>query len=214
MDWLNVCLVSLSMATDSRTVSTTDGLLEPKMKIGKRLLISFVMAAFQFGMPLLAYCIGYPFQEQLEKYVPWIGFSLLLLLGIKSIAEWIIDRKKGEDTEEGREEKEEGKRLGVGTILYQGLATAIDALCIGFVYLDQSIPTALLIFGRIGIFTFVLCLPCLFLGKKIGKFLFKWADLIVGIVFILTGCKILLEDRIPIWAGSAASAASLRSRLV
>lgn len=202
MDWLNICLVSVSMATDSRTVSATDGLLEPKRKAGKRILISLIRASFQFLRPLIAYCIGYPFQEQLEKYVPWIGFTLLLLLGLKSIVEWRTERKKGEDRAEKEEEKEEGKKLGVGTLLYQGLATSIDALCIGFVYLDQAIPTALLIFGIIGTCTFILCLPCLFLGKKVGKFLFKWADLIVGVIFILAGTKILLENRIPVWTQS------------
>lgn len=192
------------MASDSRTVSATDGLLEPERKKTKRFLIPLVMGIYQFLRPTIAYCIGYPFQEQLEKYIPWIGFTLLLLLGIKSIAEWIIDRKKEKNGE--KEEEETGKKIGTGTILYQGLATSIDALCIGFVYLDQSVPRARLIFGIIGISTFLLCLPCIFLGRKVGKFLIRWADLIVGIVFILTGTKILLENRIPIWMGTTALA--------
>lgn len=204
MDWLNIITVSFTMAIDCMTVGATDGMKEPKMKVWKILFISFIFGLFQGIMPLIGYFIGSTFKQYIEKAIPWIAFSLLLLLGIKNIVEWIKDRvkdkKKKEHEKENtneieniKEEEEEHKTLKIKDILIQGIATSIDALSIGFVYLSLPINSALLVFLIIGVFSFVLPIITILLGKFIGKFLEKWSSLIAGIVFIAVGLKILLE---------------------
>jgi putative Mn2+ efflux pump MntP len=173
------------------TVGATDGIREPDMKKRKLFFIAFIFGLFQFMMPVIGYFIGYSFQEQLEKYIPWIAFSLLTFLAVKNIIEWIKERR--EEKKNPSCPASNTKRLSVWEILTQGIATSIDALCIGFVYLDKAIPQAMLIFGIIGIVTFALSLLTTLLGKKVGMKLIKWAGLIAGIVFFATGLKILLE---------------------
>ena len=76
------------------TIGATDGIQEPDMKLRKSLLIAFFFGLFQGVMPVIGYFIGYGFKGVLEKYIPWIAFALLTLLGIKNIVEWIKEKKK------------------------------------------------------------------------------------------------------------------------
>lgn len=187
IDWINTLLTSVSMSIDAMTVNATNGLKEKGMPIWKMLLISLSYGIFQFLMPCIGYFVGFSFKEQLEKYIPWIAFTLLGLLAVKSLIDWLKDFKKNE------EEKIESKKIGFLEVLLQDVATAIDALCIGFVYLELSIGNALIVFSIIGITTFVLSFLSVLLAKQIAKHLEKWAGLIAAIVFLAVGLKILLE---------------------
>lgn len=195
MDWINISLVSVTMAVDCMTIGATDGIQEPNMKKRKIFFIAFIFGLFQALMPTIGYFIGYYFKDKLEKYIPWIAFTLLVLLGIKNIYEWVKEqlenKKKKKESAETKDEPK--KELSIPGILVQGIATSIDALSIGFVYLNSTITEALIIFSVIGAVTFLLSLITTFLGKKVGKWLVKWAGLIAGLVFIAIGLKILLE---------------------
>lgn len=201
IDWVDGCLVSVSMAVDCMTVGAADGIEEPKMRKRKLFFIALVFGLMQGLMPVIGYFIGYSFRKQMETYIPWIAFTLLTLLAIKNIIEWFKERrekqaeKKNIEGDEGKKANvETKKKLDLKNILFQGVATSIDALCIGFVYLNYSIPQALTIFSLIAVITFVLSSLAIFLGKKIGPWLTNWAGLIAGIIFFLTGLKILLES--------------------
>lgn len=188
MNALDITLVSLSMAADAMTVNATNGISEKNINLKKLLFAALVFGIMQFLMPVIGYFIGFNFQKQLELYIPWIAFSLLLLLGIKSIISFIRDLLKSK--EEGVKEI---KKVTIPTILVEGIATSIDALCIGFVYLNLPLSQAMLTFGIIGITTFVLSFITGLTGKLIGDKLEKYASLISGIIFIAVGLKILLE---------------------
>lgn len=187
MDWVNVSLTALSMSVDAMTVGATDGIRESKMPLWKVFFISLTFGIMQMVMPIIGYFIGYSFQKELEAYIPWIAFGLLTLLSMKSLYDFIKERIKKSEEETIK------KPATVPEILVQGVATAIDALCIGFVYLDLSIPEAMLTFGIIGVVTFVLSFLTTFFGSKIAGKLERWASLIAAIVFFAVGLKILLE---------------------
>lgn len=107
MDWLNIILVSISMSVDCMTIGATDGIQEPNMKKRKIFFIAFIFGLFQGLMPTIGYFVGYYFREKLEAYIPWIAFTLLCLLGIKNIFEWVKDRiKEKKEKENPSEEKE------------------------------------------------------------------------------------------------------------
>lgn len=190
MDWVNIILTAFSMSVDAMTVNITNGIQEKNMKFSKMVLISLTFGIFQFVMPLIGYFIGYSFKDVLERYISWIAFGLLTALGVKSLIDWIKERKEAE-----KEEKHEieSNVISPFTVFVQGIATSIDALCIGFVYIELSIPQALLVFAIIGITTFTLSLVCVVLAKKVAGKLDKWAGLIASLVFITLGIKILLE---------------------
>lgn len=189
IDWIDCILTSISMSVDAMTVNATNGLTEKNMSKVKMILISLSFGIFQFVMPTIGYFIGYSFKDELENLIPWIAFALLLLLGIKSFIDWFKEfRARKKDEEEIKE-----KKISLLDIFVQSVATSIDALCIGFVYLSYSISNALIVFMIIGIVTFTLSFLCVFLAKQIAGPLEKWAGLIASVVFIAIGIKILLE---------------------
>ncbi len=216
MDWANVIIVALTVSVDAMTVCATDSIVEKKMKIAKLAFIALTFGVFQFLMPYIGYLVGYSFQQELEAYIPWIAFALLTLLGIKSIIDWAKEfqednkqRKMEKLRESGAqnpfivgarvtlvEEREDEKKLTIPTILVQGVATSIDALCIGFVYLDYTMDNALIAFATIGASTFTLSFLAGLLGTKVAKKLERWATLIAGLVFVAIALKILIESYI------------------
>ena len=194
VDILTMILTSASMSIDAMTVNATNGLEEKTIKQGKMVFLSFLFGLFQFGMPVLGYFVGQTFEQYVSAYIPWIGFGLLMLLGIKSLVDWIketVERKKG-----GSEEPRE-KEIGVGKMLVEAIATSIDALCIGFAYMWLPIGEAMLFFGVIGITTFILSYLSILLAKWLAKWLQNWAGLLAAAVFMGIAIKILLEGLLP-----------------
>ena len=196
-DIVNVILTSLSMSVDAMTVGAIDGLEEKDMKMVKVISIALTFGIFQAIMPIIGYFVGFSFKDVLETYIPYIAFTLLLILSIKSLIDFIKELKEKKKQKENNEiEIVKTKKIKVTTILFQGVATSIDALCIGFVFLDYDIPNAMLTFGIIGITTFTLTLLTTTFGSKLASKLEKWASLIASIVFLAIGLKILIEGLI------------------
>ena len=194
VDILTMILTSVSMSIDAMTVNATNGLEEKTIKQGKMVFLSFLFGLFQFGMPVLGYFVGQTFEQYVSAYIPWIGFGLLMLLGIKSLVDWIketVERKKG-----GSSEPRE-KEISVGRMFVEAIATSIDALCIGFAYMWLPIGEAMLFFGVIGITTFILSYLSILLAKWLAKWLQNWAGLLAAAVFMGIAIKILLEGLLP-----------------
>ena len=194
VDILTMILTSVSMSVDAMTVNATNGLEEKTINQGKIVFLSFLFGLFQFGMPVLGYFVGQTFEQYVSAYIPWIGFGLLMLLGIKSLVDWIketVERKK-----DGSEEPRE-KEISVGKMLVEAIATSIDALCIGFAYMWLPIGEAMLFFGVIGITTFILSYLSILLAKWLAKWLQNWAGLLAAAVFMGIAIKILLEGLLP-----------------
>lgn len=198
-NWVDVILTSLSMGIDASTVNATNGIQEKNMKITKMIIISLCFGVAQTIMPIIGYFIGSTFKDSITKAIPWIAFSLLMLLAIKSFIDWIKEfracrKNKNEETVcKECEEIRENKKITPATILVQSIATSIDALCIGFVYLSYSTMEAMLAFSIIGIITFIMSFLCVFFAKFLAKKLENWAGLIATLVFITVGLKILLQ---------------------
>ena len=194
VDILTMILTSVSMSIDAMTINATNGLEEKTIEQGKMVFLSFLFGLFQFGMPVLGYFVGQTFEQYVSAYIPWIGFGLLMLLGIKSLVDWIketVERKKG-----GSEEPRE-KEISVGRMFVEAIATSIDALCIGFAYMWLPIGEAMLFFGVIGITTFILSYLSILLAKWLAKWLQNWAGLLAAAVFMGIAIKILLEGLLP-----------------
>lgn len=184
MDYLNVFITSLSMSMDASTVGAVDGVKEVGMKIKKKILIAFLFGFLQFLMPLIGYFIGYSFKEYIVSYIPYIAFSLLFLLALKSFIDFLKSRNNNEIVKE---------RISFKEIIIQGIATSIDAFSIGFVFLNYGIKDAMITFVIIGIVTFILSFITINLGNLIASKLEKYSGLISVLIFLAVGIKILIE---------------------
>ncbi|MDY5441257.1 MAG: manganese efflux pump [Candidatus Enteromonas sp.] len=188
IDAITIALTSVSLSVDAMTVNATNGLQEKKIAFKKVLLASFLFGLFQALMPTIGYFCAQTFQQYVTPFIPWIGFGLLGSLGVKSLIDWIKDFRHRKD-----EEPIEEKKISIGTLFVEAIATSIDALCIGFAYMNAPIVDAMIFFGIIGVTTMVLSLLTALLAKKLSKFLSSYAGLFASIVFFGIAIKILLE---------------------
>ena len=197
-------LLGVVDAVDTMCVGASDGILEPAMKKRKMFILALVFGGMQFLTPVIGYFVGYAFKDYIIRYIPFIAAGILGILGVKSIVEAIVDQvqdnkeKKERAAKIARGEKveeivERHKVLKAGDIALQGVATSIDSLTLGFLYIDKDISVALTTFAIVGVVTFVLSFICTVLGKQVGKALNKYAPYIAGTVFVVMAIKFLIE---------------------
>lgn len=173
-----IILISIGLAMDAFAVAISKGLVMKKnYKIA--LIIGLYFGIFQTLMPLLGYLLGFSFSEVVTKINHYIAFILLTIIGISMILEKASDIYADD-------------KINFGTMILLSIATSIDALAVGvtFAFLNVNIIISVLI---IGIITFIISTIGVLLGNKIGIKFKSNAQLVGGIVLILTGIKILLE---------------------
>ena len=179
-------LLVVGLAMDAFSVSLANGLNEPKMHKRKALLIAIIFGVFQGLMPLIGWVCVHTLAEQFkifQKFIPFIALALLSFIGGKMLYEGL---KKKCDCEE------ESKPLTISLLLVQGIATAIDALSVGFVIADQNIWETLLSVAIIAAITFVICLAGVFIGQKFGDFISCKASVFGGAILIIIGLEIFI----------------------
>lgn len=184
MFFINSVLLGVGLAMDAFSVSMANGLKEPQMKAGRMSLIAGVYAFFQFAMPMIGWIFVHTvvvYFLAFEKFIPWIALVLLLFIGDKMLIEGI----KG-----GDEEDNSPKQLSFGVLIVQGIATAIDALSVGFTIAEYDWVMAVVASLIIAIVTFAICIGGLVIGKKIGTKLNNKAATLGGVILIVIGIEI------------------------
>lgn len=190
MSIISILLLGVGLSMDACAVSISNGLANKKISIKETLLITLTFGVFQMMMPLIGYFIGSLFTNLIIKIVPYIALALLSFLGFKMIVESIKSHKKNED----EEEKENIKKLSFKMLLIQAVATSIDALSVGLVFVGINYHLVILYTGIIGIITTILSLISVFIGKKFGDIFSNKAEIVGGIILIAIGLKIFIES--------------------
>ncbi|HAR47800.1 MAG TPA: hypothetical protein DCX39_06105 [Firmicutes bacterium] len=195
------------LAMDACAVSMSNGLAEPKMKLGKIFTIAGFFGVFQIIMPIFGYLavtvlsatLGENFTRIFGYLVPWIALTLLLILGIKMIVEGI---KEGKDS--NKENEESVKKLTIGGLFVQAIATSIDALSVGVIYGNVIPLEAYTTFLIIGIVTFGISVAAVFIGKKFGTIFSNKATIAGGIILCAIGFEIFFSHWNDVVAGISA----------
>lgn len=196
VNWFNLIfssvLLGVGLAMDAFSVSLANGLNEPKMKLKKVFLISGLFAFFQALMPLIGWIAISGFLELFNKFkpfIPWISFILLCFIGSKMLFDSF---KKDSDGEE------EIKKLTLGALFLQAIATSIDALTAGFNFAkDYNLNQWLYVILSVVIImllTFGICFFGVKLGQKVGTKFSSKAGILGGSVLIFLGLKIFFTD--------------------
>lgn len=179
---INSVFLGAALAADAFSVTVANTICDNEMSRKKVFKMAGTFGFFQFLMPLLGWiCIHTIAQlfDSFQVFIPWIGFALLLFIGIKMILE------KEDETEE------DGSHKHVN-LFVQGIATSIDALTVGFTIADYGFIKAFTASLIIGIITFFLCLIAAVIGKKIGNKFNKKASIIGGVILILIALEIVI----------------------
>lgn len=184
--FLNSVLFGVGLAMDAFSVSMANGLNEPKMSRRRMCLIAGTFCGFQILMPLLGWLCVHTIAAlfvSFRRFIPWIALLLLGWIGGKMLWEGI--RSKGEETEDK-------PAVSLGALMVQGIATAIDALSVGFTIAHYTALEALAESLIIGIVTFVICMIGLVIGRKFGTVLAGKASILGGVILIAIGLEIFI----------------------
>ena len=185
MFFINSILFGFGLAMDAFSVSVANGLAEPKMRRRKTVAIAGTFALFQFLMPMLGWAAVHfvvSYFKKVEPFIPYIALLLLLYIGGKMV----IDSVRKTD-------KKDGKFLGAGALIIQGIATSIDALSVGFTTQSYGAPDALISALIIGAVTYGVCRAGIEIGKVFGDKFSDKATLIGGIILIGIGIEIFVK---------------------
>ena len=179
-------LLGVGLAMDAFSVSMANGLNEPEMRRRKRLLIAGVFGGFQGLMPLLGWLAVHTIVEifsAFSRFVPLLGFILLLFVGGKMLMEGI--RAWNDD-------EVDNEILKKRVLFVQAIATSIDALSIGFTIADYSLIRAFICALIIAAITFGLCIIGLRIGRYFGVKLAGKASVIGGLILIGIAIKLVV----------------------
>ncbi|SDM88610.1 manganese efflux pump MntP family protein [Acetanaerobacterium elongatum] len=186
MSLLTLLVMSIGLAMDAFAVSVSNGMCVAKMRLKQALIFAFAFGLAQGIMPCIGWLAGQVFASYIQQIDHWVALILLSFIGVKMIVETI---------KELRNPKEECPAGGISakTIFIQAVATSIDALAVGVSLAAMNVDIIYAAAMIAGV-TFVICLAGAYLGKSVGRLLKDKAEIFGGVVLILLGIKIFIED--------------------
>lgn len=192
MGLLEIFLLGVALATDAFSVTISNTFAFDDHRFSRLMRMPLFFGLFQFGMPLAGYFVGGIAAELIEKYAGMVSLVILGFIGSNMLYSGYKALKE-DASEEDEEEAQQGAQQGAttlsyGKLLFQAVATAIDAFAVGVSFRAHSVDilVASVLFG---IITAILCTIALFIGKKLGSLLGDRAEMVGGIVLILIGLK-------------------------
>jgi len=185
MSWIELILLSLSLAMDCFAISCVIGMLQPTLERRYVLRFSLAFGIFQGGMPFIGWLFGESLVGPLGKAAPFIAFGILAFIGGKML---IDSFRKDEDKPSEHLDATRWKN-----VLLLAVATSIDALAVGFSFAMIHEEHVIRAFLVIGLTSFLISfLAYTFVRKLTHPKISKYAEIIGGIVLIIIGLKILL----------------------
>ena len=187
MNYLDIILLAIALAMDCFAVSIASGIILKKFDWRTVLRMALLFGIFQAIMPLVGWSVGIWFKSYIEVYDHWIALVLLSLLGVKMIREGTAT------DEENNERVKTICPLKWSSLFMMALATSIDALATGIVFIPFStvlLCWALVIIGVVSVFFSILGS---YIGVHFGNKLSFNIEILGGIMLISIGLKIFIS---------------------
>ena len=192
MGLLEILMLGVALATDAFSVTISNTFAFDDHRFSRLMRMPLFFGLFQFGMPLAGYFVGGIAAELIEKYAGIVSLVILGFIGSNMLYSGYKALKEDaseEDEEEAQQEAQQGATtLSYGKLVFQAVATAIDAFAVGVSFRAHSVDI-LVASTLFGIITAILCTIALFIGKKLGSLLGDRAEMVGGVVLILIGLK-------------------------
>jgi putative Mn2+ efflux pump MntP len=186
MDLISIIIIGIGLSMDCFAVAISKGVCVQKMDWKMTIRMAFLFGLFQAVMPLIGFYAGIGFSDFIKTFDHWLALGLLSIIGGKMILEGLKTQDCDCDCDS------EPNPFRWKTLLTLSLATSIDALATGIVFVPYPdyIWKAVVVIGSIS-FLFAS------LGMKIGvsfgkRFNFK-VEIFGGIILIAIGLKIVIE---------------------
>lgn len=177
-------IIAVGLSMDACAVSICKGLSVQKVTFKHAATCGGYFGAFQALMPVIGFVLGVQFRSLITGIDHWIALILLGLIGANMIREALSG-----------EEEEVNCSFCFRAMLPLAIATSIDALAVGVTFAIMDIGSKI-VFAVIfiGVVTFLLSAIGVKIGNLFGMKFKSKAELFGGIVLVLMGLKIFLED--------------------
>jgi len=179
MTHAEIVLLALALAADAFAVGAVIGLRHRQPRQFFRL--SFHFGLFQALMPLLGILLG-GLLSQFTNVDHWISMGLLVLIGLRMIAETL----RGTEPDEAIDYTRGLRLIGLS------LAVSIDAFAVGITLGAARAPLAFSV-TAIGIVAALATLLSMLAAGRVPLRFRRWSGLAGGLVLIALGVKIVLE---------------------
>ena len=193
MGLLEIIVLGVALSADAFAVTISNTFVYASESRSRLMLMPLMFGLFQGLMPVAGYLLGGLAVEAIETYAGVITLVILGLVGGNMIREGVC-ALRGAGEQDGPEEPGAGpvaRRLALGTVLAQAIATAIDAFAVGVSLRAQAVSVVVAA-PIIALTTFLCCVAALALGRKLGEVLGDRAQVAGGIVLVLIGLKAFL----------------------
>ena len=181
-------LLALGVSMDAFAVSICKGLAMKKATLKAGLTCGLWVGGFQALMPLIGFFLGTLFADAIQAVDHWVAFILLGIIGINMLKEAF---EKQEDCGCCQDQNAD---LSVKTMFLMAVATSIDALAVGISLAMAGNVNIFAAVVLIGLFTCGMSTMGVKVGNVFGSRFEKKAQLAGGLILILLGLKILLEN--------------------
>ena len=177
-------IIAVGLSMDACAVSICKGLSVQKVTFKHAATCGGYFGAFQALMPVIGFVLGVQFRSLITGIDHWIALVLLGLIGANMIREALSG-----------EEEEVNCSFCFRAMLPLAIATSIDALAVGVTFAAMDIGSKI-VFAVIfiGVVTFLLSAIGVKIGNLFGMKFKSKAELFGGVVLVLMGLKIFLED--------------------
>lgn len=184
MGFIEFFFIAATLSLDTFAISLAGGLAGKEITGCKRVRIVLSFALVQPLFFLIAWYAASPFVHIIAALDHWIAFFILLLLGLKVIADSIRGRKGNSmDLSDNRQ------------LLLLSAATSVDALAVGVsIAFIESDPLRIYTDGLILALVSAIAATAGVIGaSKIGGRFPSKASFAGGVILVLLGIKILVE---------------------
>ena len=187
MGLLEILMLGVALATDAFSVTISNTFAFDDHRFSRLMRMPLFFGLFQFGMPLAGYFVGGIAAKLIEQYAGIVSLVILGFIGSNMLYSGYKAFRE-DASEEEEESQQDATTLSYGKLVFQAIATAIDAFAVGVSFRAHSVDI-LVASALFGITTAILCTIALFIGKKLGSLLGDRAEMVGGVVLILIGLK-------------------------
>ncbi|WKE67280.1 manganese efflux pump MntP family protein [Gallaecimonas kandeliae] len=182
MSLFSLILIAFAMSTDAFAVALARGAALRHPRFSHALKDGLLFGLVEGLTPLLGWLLGVGAAGYIAEWDHWLAFGLLSALGAKMIHEGL----QAPDTDV------EPRRRAIWLLLVTAMATSVDALVVGlgFAFVKVDILVASLL---IGLATTLMVTLGLLVGRQLGSWLGKKAEVAGGLVLIVVGSLILRQ---------------------
>lgn len=201
MGFVDVLILGIALSADAFAVTISNSFVYSHESWARKALMPIMFGLFQGLMPLLGYFVGGLAADLIERYAGIVTLVILGIIGGNMVREGVSALRAGKSGNEGSGDaapsssdavpnstSQDKPHLTFAMVLFQAVATAIDAFAVGVSLRAMGVP----IVGSsiiIACTTAACCTIALFVGHKLGDLLGDRAEVVGGIVLVIIGLR-------------------------